>query len=165
MKAKGKRRVYHLTSSLRRIGRSVGRSSRRSIAIQSMKDSRIRKMVLAILAKDVRKELAVLCAINSESVLRATELDALLSFSWDSFKREVKQTAPSLFALLDGSLEVQVSYSKERRRKTSKTRRVDKTAILGLCVAILCRYRNQSMNLVQRFISIVLYKGGASKQV
>ena len=165
MKAKGRGRVHRLTSSLKRIGRSVGRRSRKSIALQSMKDSGIRRMVMKILAKDVRKELAALCTVRNASVMRATEPIALRSFSWESFGTEVKETAPSLFAVLDGSLEVHVPPSREKRRKTGKTRRVSKAAILGLCTAILCRYRNQSMNLVQRLVSILLYKGGANKQV
>ena len=165
MKRRLQHRVYRLTGSLKRIGLSVGRNSHKSIALQCMKDKGIKMFLLKILAKDVQKELAALCAIKKRSILRQTEPLALQTFSWESFATEVKLTAPTLFAVLDGSLEVHIPPSREKRRKTGKTRRVSKAAILGLCTAILCRYRNQSMNLVQRLLSVLLYKGGANKQV
>ena len=71
--------MHRLTSSLKRIGRSVGRRSRKSIALQSMKDSGIRTMALKILAKDAQKELAALCTIGNASVLWETEPIALRS--------------------------------------------------------------------------------------
>ena len=158
-------RVLRLTSSLKRLGRSVGRRSRRSIALQALKDSRIRKQVLAILTKDIQKELKAMCATGKASLLRAIEPAALTSFSWKALGAELQQIAPTLFSILDGSLHVHIPPSQMKRRKTDKLRRVSKAAIVGLCAAILCRYRNQSMNLVQRLVSVILYKGGANKQV
>ena len=165
MKTRQRHRVYHLTSSLKRIGRSVGRRSHYSIGLQSMKSRRIKMFVLKILAKDIQKELVALCSVKNNSILRSTEPSALQGFSWDSLLAEVKESAPTLLTILDGSLEVHIPPSREKRRKTAKTRHVNKAAIIGLCTAILCRYRNQSMNLVQRLLSILMYKGGANKQV
>ena len=48
-------------------------------------------------------------------------------------------------------------------RKTSH--RVRQSQIIGLSAAILLRYRNHSMNLVQRILSVLLYNGHVSKQV
>lgn len=162
MKRKRTCRVDRLTSSLKRIGRSVGRRSRKSIALQCMKDGRIRTRILKVLGKYIQKEIATMCTLKKESILRMSEPTALQKFSWEALATEVKETAPNLFGILDGSLQVQVTPSQQKGRKS---RRVNKTAILGLCTAILCRYRNQSMNLVQRLVSLILYKGGASKQV
>ena len=86
-------------------------------------------------------------------------------FSWEDFNTELEKTAPNLFALLNGILHVHSPPSQRKRRKSDKLRHVNKNAILGFCAALLCRYRNQSMNLVQRLISMVLYRGGANKQV
>ena len=165
MKTRRKYQVHRLTSSLKRIGRSVGRRKSYSIALQSLKHKRIKVHILKILVKEIRKELAALCTVKNESIMRSSQPSTLRDFSWESLVTEVKLAAPTLTAILDGSLEVHTSPSKEKRRKTVKTRRVNKAAIVGLCTAILCRYRNQSMNLVQRLISVLMYKGGASKQV
>ena len=121
--------------------------------------------VLKILAKDIRKELVALCSIQNNSILRSTEPSALQTFSWDSFLAEVKETAPTLLTILDGLLEVHIAPSKEKRKKTAKIQHGNKAATIGLCTAILYRYRNQSMNLVEHLLSIFMYKGGANKQV
>ena len=104
-----------------------------------------------------------MCSMKKPSLLRSTE--QLASFSWASLGAEVQQTAPTLYAFLDHVLQLHTAPSREKRKKTMKYRRVKKEGIMGLCTAILCRYRNHSMNLIQRLISIILYRGGASKQV
>ena len=102
-----------------------------------MKDRGIRKGILTILQKD----------------------------SWDKLLEEVQHAAPNLFSILSGALHVHASPCVERRRANASSQRVRSSAILGFCTAILCRYRNQSMNLVQRILSILLYNNGASKRV
>ena len=103
-----------------------------------------------------------MCAVKKKSLLTSSDPSALASFSWDSFEKEVQETAPTLYSLLDGALTVHTPPS---RRKGNNFRRVGKEGILRLCAAILCRYRNQSMNLVKRIVSLILHRGGASKQV
>ena len=165
MKRKEAGKVYRLSSSLKRLGRSIARKNRRSISLQVMKDAAMRKRVLVILQKDLQRELESMCSLHHNSVLRSTSPIALKKFSWMELEEEIRRTAPTLHALLDGTLHVHIPPSAQRRRARSKTRRVNKSAVLGFCAAILCRYRNQSMNLVQRLLSVLLYKSGASKQV
>lgn len=153
--------IFNLTSSLKTIGRSVARRSRRSIALQAVKDKRIRTQVLNVLGKDITKELKSMCSLCTSSILRT---DKLLSFSWSDLEKELQDLAPTLYVLLDRALEIHISPSRAKGRKTNKYRRVRKDGILGLCAALLCRYRNQSMNLLQRLVSVILYRGGASKQ-
>ena len=71
MKTKKRDRVHRLTSSLEQIGRSVGRKSHKSIAFQSLKDSRIRKTILKILGNNIQKELAAMCTFKNESKCRS----------------------------------------------------------------------------------------------
>ena len=68
----------------------------------------------------------------------------------------MKETAPTVLALLNGSFQVHIPPSRENRRKIGKIRQLNKGAITGLCTAIQCLYRKQSMNLVN---------GGVNKQV
>ena len=120
---------------------------------------------MRILVNSIQKELDAMCSLKSPSMLRRSDLFALSLFSWEDFNTKVEKTAPNLFALLNGILHVHSPPSQRKRRKSDKLCRVNKNAILGFCAALLCRYRNQSMNLVQRLISLVLYRGGANKQV
>ena len=60
-----------------------------------------------------------------------------------------KEDHTNLHAILDQLLEVCEFPSQVKRRMTGKACRVDKFAILGFCISFLCRYWNQSMNLVE----------------
>ena len=75
----------------------------------------------------------------------------------------VEKTAPNLFALLNGILHVH-SPPSQRKRKSDKLRHVNKNAILGFCAALLCRHRNQSMNVVQRLIPNKIFATHKSKE-
>ena len=160
-RVKEKGRVRHLTRSLRRLGRSVGRRKRDAIARQAMGDQKIRTHVLTILGREIRKELKRMCAITKPSMLRASTPEALASFNWNKLESELESRAPSLFSVLRSATVVNVPPSKARK----KTYRVKQSQVIGICAAILLRHRNQSMNLVQRILSVLLYNGCASKQV
>ena len=105
-----------------------------------MKDNSIRKHILRILGSDVQKELTAMCSLKNESILRSMKPSSLSKFSWNALGNELEHTAPTLYAFLDGSLQVHMCHSQQLRRKTEKSRRASKAAIIGICAAILCRY-------------------------
>ena len=137
--------ILWVTRSLKCIGRSVGRRHHKSIARQVMKDKRIRGHVLSFLLKDVQKELAAMCSLKKNSILRSGKPGA---FSWAALKEELQQTAPTLFTIINGSLQVYVCPSELRRHKTREVRRANKTAITGLCAALPCRYYKNNRQLL-----------------
>lgn len=63
-------RVKCLPSSWRTLGRSLGRKNRAAVARNALRDTGIRLNVLTYLAKDVQKELNILCGKTFPSVFR-----------------------------------------------------------------------------------------------
>ena len=102
-----------------------------------------------------------MCATTKPSMLQESTPEALTLFDWNKLESELESQAPSLFSVLRSATIVNVPPSKARK----KTYRVKQSQVLGICAAILLRHRNQSMNLVQRILSVLLYNGCASKQV
>ena len=156
VKTKSRHRVLSLSSSLKQIARSVSRS-RRSIALQTMKDSSVRRQVMCILNCQQYSE-GARCNVQFEVPINAEKIRFVCTESllMGRLQYRVEKTAPNLFALLNGILHVHSPPSQRKRRKSDKLCRVNKNAILGFCAALLCRYRKQSMNLVQRLISMNL---------
>lgn len=87
-------------------------------------------MILERVSKDIGQELSAMCAHWKRSILRVSEPSMLLTFSWESLQLEVKESAPSLYAILDGVLELHEGPSRRIERKTSQ--RISKDAIIGL---------------------------------
>lgn len=126
-----------------------------------MEDQRICTHVLTILGCRIRNEMKRMCSIKKPSMLRASTPEALASFDWNKLESELQLHAPSLFSILRSATTVNVPPSKTRK----KSYRVKQCQVIGTCAAILLRHRNQSMNLLQRILSVLLYNGNASKQV
>lgn len=101
----------------------------------------------------IRKELATLGSENVSSVLCDKSSGAMKTFTWNTLIEELQKHTPVLLEILYLST------------KTRKHRSVNQNAIIGICCAILCRYRSQRMSLIQRIVSILLYVGHAGKQV
>lgn len=158
---KGRSRVHRLTRSLKRLGRNVGRRRLRSVAGQAVNDDRIRVHVLEILGRNVRKEMHRMSMISTPSYLRCSTSQDVVSFSWECLAHEIQEKAPTLYSFLHSATSVTIPPSKAK--KTS--RRTKQIPVIGICAAILLQHRCRSMNLVQCVLSILLYSGGASKQV
>ena len=65
--------------------------------------------------------------------------------------KELPQHAPTLLHVLKGC-----TLTKHKKNRN---------ATIGMCAAILLRFRNQKMNLLQRIISLILYAGHSAKMV
>lgn len=161
LKGKKSSRVYKLSRSLKRIGRSVGRLKRESIAREAMKDERIRSKSVEILSKSLAKEMKRLCSKKVMSALRKRDLSSLQEFDVNSIIKEMEQYAPSVLILLRGCL----LGCKCPKAGAKKSRSLSADLIVAVCCAILLRGRSQRMNMLQRIISLVLYCGHASKRV
>ena len=125
-----------------------------------MEDQKIRTHVLTILGHRIRNEMKM-CSIKSPSILQASTPETLASFDWNKLESELELRAPSLVTILRSATMVNVPPSKKQK----KTYRVKQKQVIGICAAILLRHRNQSMNLLQRILSVLLYNGNASKEV
>ena len=178
------------SSGLKTLTRSTARTNRSSIARQAMHDRRIREKVLNIVQKDIQKEMAVMCAKKTGSLLRASSPETLQKFTWDALVEELQVNGPTLYNILKGCVAVKrreraaVTKTKGAKKnakegpeggtkssgkcmteKTVKSKRPSDSTVLGMCASILLRHKNLHMNLVQRMVSIMLNNGHSSKQV
>ena len=96
-----------------------------------MKDRGIRKGILTILRKDIQKELAMLCSVCHNSMLRGITPTSLSKFSWDKLLQEVQHAAPNLFSILSGELHVHASPCETARHAQRKRR-----LALPVCFAV-----------------------------
>ena len=72
--------VRCLPSSLKTLGRSLGKKNRAAFARHALKDTGIKKNILLCLGKDIQKELGFLCSKKHQSVFR--ECTAGKTFSY-----------------------------------------------------------------------------------
>lgn len=93
MKKKRTSREFRLSSSLRRLGRSVGRCNRKSIARQAVQDKEIRTKVIKYLGDIVAREMKKMCAKSTNSVLRQKDVKSLEEFRLESVTAEMHQLA------------------------------------------------------------------------
>lgn len=155
-----KHSIHHLSKSLKKIGKSVGRRNPGAIARQVMAHARIKREILKCVGRAIRKDMKHVCSKKLSSILRCRSAEDMKNFTWDALHAELDTHAPVFCHILNECIR-----PKRRETKTGKSRAVIDTAVVGLCSALLLRHWNQRMNLVQRIISTLLYSGHAPKQV
>ena len=150
-----------LSRSLKSLGRSVGRLNRKSIAQKCMRDRKIKKNIFDLLSKDIQHELTKMCSGKSASPFRTSSRADLEDFSWISLTSELEKKAPTLHSVL------QICTNVKRRIRPLRTpwKRPSNNVILCVCACIILRHRSQQMNTLQKIVSLILHRGGASKQV
>lgn len=160
VKNKKRSRIYHLSRSLKPLGKSLGRNTRSSVCKQLMKVKGMREQVLNIVVKIIRSEINQMCSFEVSSVLRKLSAEVLQRFDWSKLMNEFEQHAPVFIKILGGCV-----CKKASSKKVSRQPRYNEKAIISICAAIILRYRNQRMNLVQRIVSVLMYCGHAQKSV
>ena len=143
-----KTRYFHLTKSLKTLGKYVGRGTKTSIVAAIMSNPQLRNNIVTAMAKEVQKEIKGICSDDYSSILRMKYKVALERFTWDRVWQELETKAPIFVHLLSGG--------------ASSTN--IKPAICT-CASILLKLRNPKVNLVQAMVSVVLKAGCASIQV
>ena len=146
-----------LTPTSRKFGKRLARGSSVSVAVECVKDKRTQKHVVAALGQVIRSEITKLCSSKVNSIQNFIDPKSLQSFSWDTIIGEAAEHAPSLVQLLMECMKKNI-----RKRKTSQP---SQKSIVGMCISLFCKHRNQKMNLVQKVLCLVLYAGHSAKQV
>ena len=144
-----KNRYFHLSGSLKKVGKYVGRGNRRSIAAAVIQNTSLRGEVLSSLCKEIQREVKSAYSDAHDSILRMTSKPALENFTWERVWQELE---PLLAATLTGLLPV------------SKRTQTNVVHALCVCASIILKLQNQKVN-VQTMISLVLKAGHATKQV
>ena len=78
-----------------------------------------------------------MCSKRINSVRQNKSAAILRQFTWDSLMKELTQHAPTLLHVLKG-------------RTLTCRKKENQDATICLCAAILLRFRNRNMNLLQR---------------
>ena len=148
-----KNRYFHLSGSLKKVGKYVGRGNRISIAAAVIQNTSLRGEVLSSLCKEIQREVKSACSDAHDSILCMTSKPALENFTWERVWQELELKTPLLAATLTGLLPV------------SKRTQTNVVPALCVCASIILKLQNQKVNVVQTMISLVLKAGYATKQV
>ena len=143
---------FKLTPNRKHLGKAVARRSKKTIAVQCLKDQDIRKYVLKLIEREVHNEVKALCSNDADSILQQSDPEVLKSFKWNTLMSELVKYTPILKGLLE-------STGIPRRNRPNFD------AVVCLCIALLARNRNQRMNLVAKILSLIMYAGHSSKEV
>ena len=93
-----------------------------------------------------------MCSEAANSILWNQSAEALNEFSWGKLCDELEARAPTFFSLF------------EMCTHTRKPR-CNRMGVIGMCAALLMKYRFAKMSLVQKVVSLLLYAGHSRKQV
>lgn len=148
-----KPKYFHLTRSLKKLGRFVGRGRRKSIARAAVNNKSLFPEIVQSLCRTIKKEIKTVCSETHDSILKMKTKPALEQFTWKTVWLELQQNAPTLIDLLLGLL------------PASKSNLDSVRPALCMCASILLKLTNGKVNLVQTVISLVLKAGHATKQV
>lgn len=164
MKRRQGARVFRLSRSLKRMGRSIGRRNRGAIARTAIRDHRICKKLVPLLGKKMRKEMQKMCKLSTNSILRNKDP---AHFNVEAVVREMEQHAPITKSLLEDCLSGRrkSSATEQKNKGRTKSRIIPAQKVVGICCALLLRARSQRMNALQQVVSLILYCGHASKRV
>ena len=97
-------KTFILSRSLKKLGRAVAKGKRPFIARTALLDDRLLQQILGRLIVCVRRELKTLCSLKKDSLLRHTDLESLLIFSWKKVVQELEVHAPVLLRVLQGCI-------------------------------------------------------------
>ena len=148
-----KPRYFHLTPSRKKLAKYIAHGNKVSIVKQFLREPQYKELIIVQIGLLIQRELRALASRKGNSLLRNRSKEAFLSFSWDSMWQELVAKTPTLLTILETVL-------------SCKTMSLSKIQpILCIIIAILAKFINPALNLVQSYISILLYAGHCSKQV
>ena len=151
-----------LTLSLRKIGRSLGRRNKRSIAIQAVRHPRVCNHVVSLIGEKLAKEMKAMCAKKNNSILRQKPVDAIQTFRVENVIDEMEKLAPHTLTLLRSCLSGRTKPKAKNVNGKGQTqvRMFDIDRIVAICCAVILRGRSQSVHepvTADHFNDIILW--------
>ena len=68
-----------------------------SLGKQAILDQVINKRLFALLSHDIEKEMAVMCAQDTSSIMNTCSMDTLIVFGWDVLAADLREEFPLSF--------------------------------------------------------------------
>lgn len=93
-----------------------------------------------------------MCSDNASSILASQSESDMKTFRWEKLLSELSGKAPVFLSLLHSCTWIRIPNN-------------NRDAVIGMCAAILLKYRYSKMSLVQRILSMILYAGHSGKEV
>ena len=140
---------------MKKLGRSVGRRDRHSIACQVVKDNRLLEKVVDKIGIKLRKELIASASPENNSSFRVTDLSSLSAFQWSYLTKDFQRTAPLLHRILEKCV----------ASNRAKEYKLNQHAIMTVVAGILLRNTSQRVNFLQHLLSVLFYASHVPKQV
>lgn len=141
-----------MTPSRKYMGRAVARCSKSAVVAEILKDPATKKHLMKRIGMLVRRELVLMCSKNTNSILSSQSMSDLKEFTWDKLLAELSINAPILLSILQSCTHTSIT-------------RPNQNAVIGMCCAILLKFRFSKMSMVQKIMSLILYAGNSGKQV
>ena len=141
-----------MTLTRKRVASSLARNSKSAVVEEVFKDPVTQGYMIKKMGITMRNELKSMCSERVNSILSSQRSSHLHQFTWDKLLRELSLYAPVFLSILN-------SLTQTRRP------RMNRDAVIGMCSAILLKFRLSKMSTVQKLISLILYAGHSGKQV
>ena len=119
------------------------------VADHCFKDPCIKKHTIQKISITINRELKKLCSKPVRSILQQSSFE---NFHWADLITELEEHAPVFSAILKACTQ-------------TKHERCNRLGLMGICAAIVLKFRYHRMSLVQKIISTVLHAGHSGKQV
>lgn len=146
-----KPRSYRLQGSAKKIGKSLARGTKVGLLHRLLQSTGMKQHAADSLAQIVRREVQTLCSDTFASVFRERSQESMEHFSWDILLSELQIAAPISTRMLQACMTTKQAATA--------------TPVLVMFMAMLLKYRNSKMNMVQAMVSLILYAGHAGKKV
>ncbi len=149
---KSKPLSYHVTPRRRHICKSLVRRNYQSFATKCVQNVVSRKALVKTIGRMLNKEVAALCSLKFDSILRTKCKESMLKFKFGTIIKELQSQAPTLLILLQNCLK-------------TRTPRANRKSTIAMITAMICKHRDSKCSLLHRIVSLIMYAGHSAKQV
>ena len=104
------------------------------------------------IAQTAHAEIKVMCSSKVHSVLQQHSNEALKSFNWDIFMAEIKENTFVLYHIM-------LACTKTKQPRSNRK------GVIGMCLAMLLKFRYNRMDVIHKVIAMIMYAGHCGKQV
>lgn len=146
------KRINLTTPNRRHITKAAARGHKKGVVDHCFVDTKVQGYIIHKVSKILQSEIKAMCSLRVHSILKNESTEMLKSFEWDKLISEVKVYAPLLY-------QVFLSCTKTRHPKSNQN------VIIGMCIAMLLKYRYDRMSMVQKIIGLIMYAGHCGKKV
>lgn len=137
------------------IVRNIVDGTSTGVATAVWSSEKLKSCLLKKVESEIQEECSSLCSKKSPSMLANTSPDHIISLKDESIVGELQERAPTLHRCLAAAV--------TSKRKGSKKKNA--TAALSMASSVLLRCRNPQLSANAYRLSVLLWHGGAQKQV